>query len=235
MLYFYEVVYYYISIITMFQLQVIRMQSVTGFMKTNMLTLKQNKPWLVFSTVIFFGSTLLLGLLTSFFPQEVEQLYQAYFQELEQIGGEIFTAAPLWGTVMLLGNNFVTALLMILTGIFIGLPTFFILLINGGALGVLATILSLEGINPVPFYFFGVVPHGIFEIPAILIAGGIGLKIGSQIIRPPSGMNRRTSLKNNFFLGIQLMPAIFLLLLIAAVIEITITPVLLSQVAELQI
>ncbi len=189
---------------------------------------KINSSWIFRATVIFFGSSLLFGILTFLNPAEVEQLFYGYFDEIEQIGEQIFSTNPLVGTLMLFWNNFMAAMVMMLLGIIVAIPTFFALAMNGGALGVLAPLVSLQGENPFLLYLFGIVPHGIFEIPAILIAGGLGLKIGFQLIFPPPNFNRWASIKNNYNQGIKLLPGIISLLAMAAVVEIFVTPLLLS-------
>ncbi|OWZ84955.1 stage II sporulation protein M [Natranaerobius trueperi] len=195
--------------------------------------LKPFKLWLKLSTLIFFGSALVFGVFSFLFPDVIINAFHGYFGEIEQMGDKIFGTNPFYGTAVLFWNNFTAVLVMIFMGIILALPTFFALLVNGGALGVLASILTLQGENPLVFYGLGILPHGIFEVPAILIAGGLGLKIGYQILFPPEGINRGSNLKNNIKAGIKILPGIIIMLAVAAVIEIFITPFMLGLVAEI--
>ncbi|ACB85933.1 stage II sporulation protein M [Natranaerobius thermophilus] len=199
-----------------------------NFLSNNLKYLKLNSLWVKASTIVFFGSALFFGGIASLYPQLVENIFYGYFTEIEQIGEQVFGADPLIGTVMLFWNNLMASLIMILFGIILSLPTLFALSINGGALGVLASFMSFQGINPIPVYILGILPHGIFEIPAILISGGLGLKIGYQLLFPPSSANRLAALKTNINHGIKLLPGIVILLAVAAVIEIFVTPQLLD-------
>ncbi len=160
-------------------------------------------------------------------------IFETYFHEIGEIGDRVFSAEPLIGTILLFWNNLTAALVMIVFGVILGLPTIFALIINGGALGVLAPLISYQGENPLIFYLLGIVPHGIFEVPAILIAGAIGLKIGFQLLFPPSSSPRLSNLKSNFNLVVNLLPGLVILLAIAAIIEIYLTPQLLNMVVNL--
>ena len=83
--------------------------------------------------------------------------------------------------VGILLSNFTAVCLVLGLGIlpFLFLPAFGIIL-NGGAMGVLTAFLTIRGVDLGPVLLFGLLPHGIFEIPAFLYAAtlGIGLCLG---------------------------------------------------------
>ncbi len=113
-------------------------------------------------------------------------------------------------------------------------------LISLGAMGVIAYLvnLSLLGIvwrglewaelSPLKLYFFGVVPHGIFEIPSLIISFATVFYIGARSITP-FGKPISTIFIENIALWVRIMVGIIIpLLLIAAAIESSITIFLLE-------
>jgi stage II sporulation protein M len=74
----------------------------------------------------------------------------------------------------------------------------------------------------------GILPHGIIEIPAIIIAASQGFRLGKEVVSPPTGLNRSEAIKLNITKGIKLFVLILPLLLIAAVIEVYISTYLFS-------
>src|SRR5690606_34023372 len=53
--------------------------------------------------------------------------------------------------------------------------------------GFLFAQVVAAGLDPLPF-IAAIVPHGLVEIPAIVLAGAAALRLGSIITRPPDGM-----------------------------------------------
>ena len=67
-------------------------------------------------------------------------------------------------------------------GVFLGIPTAFVLLSNGWMLGTVAAAVRLGGYD---FQFWSlIVPHGVLELSVIVISGGTGLMLGDAILRP---------------------------------------------------
>ena len=56
-----------------------------------------------------------------------------------------------------------------------------------GLVGFFCGQVALIGVNPVLFFIAFVLPHGVLEIPAALLAGGATLRLGTSIIAPPPG------------------------------------------------
>lgn len=79
----------------------------------------------------------------------------------------------------ILQNNLLSSVLSILLGIFLGLFPLFSSITNGIVLGyVLGKTLEVAGI----LSWWRLLPHGIFELPAIFISFGLGIKLGSGFI-----------------------------------------------------
>lgn len=145
----------------------------------------------------------------------------SFFQNLNILGKIIFIFL----------NNLLVALISVFLGAILGLFPIFIALMNGFVVGIVAgKVLESNGIG---YLLVGLVPHGIFEIPAILIAIGLGLKFGYLIISTIiSILLGKPTKDNEFKLFIrELKPAfkiILILLCIGAFVEILITPLLIT-------
>nr|WP_218909074.1 stage II sporulation protein M [Nocardiopsis sinuspersici] len=79
-------------------------------------------------------------------------------------------------------NNAWVAAQAIIFGVALGLPTLAVLLMNAVNVGVGAGIMIAHGQGDV---FLGLIlPHGMLELTAVFVAGGVGLKLGWTIIAP---------------------------------------------------
>jgi stage II sporulation protein M len=98
---------------------------------------------------------------------------------------------------------------------------------NMGLVGGVMGAAHLIGYSPLLTFAVGVLPHGIFELTAIILATAAMLKVGAQLVTPQTekslGETLLLSLADWFrvFIGIVLP-----LLAIASVIEVYITPIL---------
>ncbi|MCR8660675.1 stage II sporulation protein M [Paenibacillus endoradicis] len=77
-------------------------------------------------------------------------------------------------------NNAIKSILVIFLGAFFGLFPIFFLIVNGMILGFVIQ-LSLDGTIDISVWdliFKTLLPHGILEIPALIVAGAYGLRLG---------------------------------------------------------
>jgi uncharacterized membrane protein SpoIIM required for sporulation len=106
-------------------------------------------------------------------------------------------------------------------------------MINIGLIGGLFALFELLGIQPWPLFLYGVVPHGIFEIPALMIGSAVVLYMGVAIVTPQVGKSMGEVILELFadwtkiFIGL-----VVPLLAIAALVEAYITPNLLAGVLK---
>lgn len=123
-------------------------------------------------------------------------------------------------------NNARALLVMIFGGIAFGIVPFFALIFNGFVVGV---VLALNFYHSQPLYFFlaGMLPHGILELPAILTGAAFGLKTGAELLFS-KGEIRLKRLKKNLKESILALGILIPMLLIAAIIEAVVTPLILS-------
>ena len=125
----------------------------------------------------------------------------------------------------ILSNNVKANILVILGGILFSIFSAFSLLLNAILIGYVASTI------PFARFVLLVVPHGIFEIPAILLAGSTAFMITHVIIRCIKGIfSKDLTLREEFSKSRNLIEAIIVsiiiilvLLVIAAFIEANIT------------
>ena len=121
---------------------------------------------------------------------------------------------------------------------FAGLFSFSVLgvilyMVNIGLIGGVFALLQLLGIQPWPIFLAGVLPHGIFELPALIIGSAVVLYMGVAIVTPQTGNSMGEVILElladwmKIFLGL-----VVPLLAVAAVIEAYITPALLANVLK---
>lgn len=128
-------------------------------------------------------------------------------------------------------HNLTTSLIMIAGGIVFGIVPVLFVLLNGALIGfVIAVTYHATHVSPFLLIIAGILPHGIFEIPAYLLASGIGIRIGVMLTQTIAGRNKQDSWK---MLGKDTALSVVIvagLLLIAAGIEAGVTPLLLKMV-----
>ncbi|QDH23694.1 stage II sporulation protein M [Saccharibacillus brassicae] len=126
-------------------------------------------------------------------------------------------------------NNAIKSVLVILLGAFFGLIPLIFLLINGMVLGFVVMVSHEQGENITELIFKGLLPHGILELPAIVIACAYGMKFGGLVIGSlfSLGAGKRERLAARWEHGMkQMLGAAFwivIMLFVAAAIESTIT------------
>ncbi|TCS94136.1 stage II sporulation protein M [Hazenella coriacea] len=124
-------------------------------------------------------------------------------------------------------KNMVASFSMIGLGFFFGIIPLISLISNGLMLGVaLASAAEVTGAHPFTLFMTTILPHGILEIPALIIAASLGIRFGVFIIRGFIGIFSRTVMEENKkdwkelrqHIGV-LMISVTILLFLAAMIE----------------
>jgi stage II sporulation protein M len=123
------------------------------------------------------------------------------------------------------------ALIFVLGLFSFGVLGILLYMLNIGIIGGLYALIELLGMNPLPMFAAGVLPHGIFELPALMIGSAIALYMGAALVTPQTGKSMGEVIIElladwvKIFLGI-----VIPLLAVAAVIEAYVTPGLLISV-----
>ena len=85
-------------------------------------------------------------------------------------------------TSHIMTNNLSVSFIAFAGGIMFGVGTFFLLFNNGMMLGVIGAACHQYGMSLALWSF--IAPHGSLELPAIIIAGGAGFRIGRAMLFP---------------------------------------------------
>jgi len=125
-------------------------------------------------------------------------------------------------------RNISIALVSFIVGILLAYLTLTIIFYNGYLLGYIAALYVYTGVlagnMELGWYFIaGVAPHGVLEIPAILLAATAGLAVGASWMFPGRRM-RKAALTETAREVFLLVGAAALLLVVSGIIEAFITP-----------
>ncbi|MEE2643205.1 MAG: stage II sporulation protein M [Planctomycetota bacterium] len=113
-------------------------------------------------------------------------------------------------------NNSKVAILVMATGILVAFPSVLILFYNGMVLGVFVAVHHRAGIYTEMWAW--ILPHGITEMGAIILAGGVGLHLGKSVLAPGQ-FSRSECLKRVGKEAGTIVAASILMLIFAAIVE----------------
>ncbi|MEJ0087293.1 MAG: stage II sporulation protein M [Pseudomonadota bacterium] len=177
------------------------------------------------SAALFVVPTLLVGWLVYQRPdlilsvvdtQTAAQFEQMYSDSADSIGS-LRTSDDDWQMFgYYIWNNISIAFQCFAAGIFGGVGSMFYLVFNGVMGGAVAGYLTERGLGST-FYSF-VVTHAAFELTAIVLSGGVGLRLGHSLISP----GRRSRLQSLVVAAREctvILYGVTVMLLIAAAIE----------------
>ena len=167
--------------------------------------IKESKFYIYIGVFIFF----FFSLIGFVFPMFQEQI----FRIIEELSA-LFEGKNLWETIgLIFFNNARASIIAIIAGVFFGIFPLVIALGNGYLVGFVSRLVT-DNVSILELW--RLLPHGVFELPAVLISVGFGLKIGIEILIKPG--------KQNFFRNLEMSLKAFVLvvlplLVIAAIIE----------------
>ncbi len=169
-------------------------------------------------------SAVVLGL----FAEQAQAIVESFMAEVQQSG--LLDENGSISLMALFGNNLQATLTAVAMGFvpFVFLPVFS-LVVNGAVIGAVLALSGMMGLQLWQMIFLGLLPHGIFEIPAIML----GVAMGLYLCRQMNGTLRKRpgTPKIEAVLPHLCRVAVFgvvSLLAAAAVIETCVTPLLLG-------
>ncbi|AJE52281.1 stage II sporulation protein M [Paenibacillus polymyxa] len=189
---------------------------------------------LILIAALFFCASIVVGWLSTGVIQAM------LAQQMEGLGGVAQrlqnSEHPQWSFfVFIFFNNAIKCVLVIYTGALFGIVPFIFLIVNGMVLGFVVHLQTDMGRSMYEIVVKGLLPHGVIELPVLIIACAFGLKFGVNIIstlgtsiglkRKGTGPSWEVFLKQT--LTVSIWSVIFLF--IAAAIESGITYSLLSH------
>lgn len=167
--------------------------------------LSECRRYIYFATIFFFLSVIFGFIFSSSFGFIDKMLAELANQTKDLNGLELI--------FYILQNNVQAALATLAFGLFFGILPILNIITNGVVLGyVLNLVWQVSGAGE----FWRILPHGIFELPAIFISAGMGIRLGLVIFskREKKEFRRIVYESVNAFLF-----AVIPLLIVAAVIE----------------
>ena len=189
--------------------------------------LKRDRYLLTIITLLFLISVLLGALLPKFNPEAAQQVVNYYAEHLKNIAEKIKHTSVSVQIFTICFNNLSASITAIVLGALI-FPPLLSLLVNGVGIGVFQYYAQTHSEMGELRYYLSLAPHGIFEIPAFLIAVALGVRFGLRLWRwiwHYFMHGESLPILREFFRDLKYYGILVLLLLItAAVIEITLTP-----------
>ena len=176
-------------------------------------------------TLLLFLATVMIGWVGSAQnPSIGEELIKLFGKEVaSQMDGK----NPFDMCVKIFFNNLEACILLFLGGATFGIITIFIMSLNGIVIGAIIEIVHTDH-TPL-FVAAAILPHGIFEIPAFILSGAIGILLAQSLIAEWYGKGDAAADARRF--GRLFILYVLPLLVIAAYVEAFITPVVIHLVA----
>ncbi len=167
--------------------------------------------------------SLLLGVIVSIQNPDISLKFLTTFKDSF---GWIMNLSPLERMFEIFMNNARNSLLALVLGVLFGIVPLLVVAVNGLIVGMVSEIFA--GQKGIAFLLAAILPHGIIELPLILISAAIGLRLGHVMYLHVKG--ERTNLKQEFRDGVLFyFTRIAPLLLVAAMIETFVTPEIASK------
>lgn len=176
-------------------------------------------------SVVLYALTTLLGFEVAQGPGGDEATARAV-QGLAEILAPLAGLEPPAMMAFIFLNNAVKSLAVILLGFSLGIVPFIFLVLNGVITGVVLNAVASEAGPGAAIAL--IAPHGIIEVPAILLASALGFRVAEAVIWRIAG--RPASPSREFKAGLSLYVKVVLpSLLVAAVIEAFVTPLFIGR------
>jgi uncharacterized membrane protein SpoIIM required for sporulation len=127
---------------------------------------------------------------------------------------------------MLFWHNLRAELLILLLGIFsFGVLSVLIFIGNFALIGAVLGSLPSLGLSPALVFISGILPHGIVELPSIILISAAALHMGLRLVTPDEGRTIGETMIVTFADVLKVLVAVCIpLLIVAALIEANITP-----------
>jgi uncharacterized membrane protein SpoIIM required for sporulation len=148
-------------------------------------------------------------------PDEVRQLVEQDFQSYYSSHPASAFAAHVWT------NNAWLAAGALSLGVLLGLPTLWLLWLNAANVGVAGGLMAAH--HRLGLFFGLILPHGLLELTAVLLASAAGLRIGWTVI-DPGRRTRSQALGDEVRAATTIALALVAVLAVAGTIEAFVTP-----------
>ena len=136
----------------------------------------------------------------------------------------VFGSYPVDTFVMLAANNWLVSATAAFGGVSFGVPTGVDMLLNGALIG------GLYGVTDPTAFLALVAPHGIIELPAIFIAGGLGFHVAAVALDVVTGRATLSRFVRAFRMAYRVLLGLAVVLVVAALIEAFLTPTIAAAI-----
>lgn len=141
-------------------------------------TILVNKRNIKIAVLIF-----VLSIVSGYIINPNNELIVSSFAKLNELANDIINnKSVLYSISTIFLNNLKVALFMILLGTIFGVYPIIMLSFNGIFIGIFIKMFVENG-QPVTLLFLGLLPHGLFELAAIILAAAYGMKLGFAVFR----------------------------------------------------
>ena len=181
-----------------------------------------HKRWL-FVAISLFGIGLVLGLAT---PASVADSLFEDVAALEEFADPLASLPQSSIFALIFIKNVSAVLISFALSPIICLAPVMALVINGWLLGLVSTTVIQE--KSLGYLLAGLLPHGVFELPALVIGEAVALSFGTAVILALFREEKRKLLLPNLKRNLRYLVVALALFLPAAIIETYLTPLLLS-------
>ncbi len=163
----------------------------------------------IFAMTFFFIFFTIIG----FFIETPKPIYDQLVELIKQILKETQGMSQMELISYILFNNIKSTFFVLFGGIILGIFPVFNALANGYLLGFVSSAsVSADGI----LSLWKLMPHGVFELPAVFISLGLGLRLGTFIFQK----NKLDSFRNYLINSLRVFLLVVIpLLIIAGIIE----------------
>ncbi len=179
------------------------------------------KRW-IFVAIGLFGVGIALGLAT---PVSIAELFSENLAAFEELAA-IFVPFQITTAIFIFLKNVSALLISFVFSPILCLVPILALTVNGWLISFISVAVVQE--ESLGLLLAGLLPHGIFELPAIIIGEAAALSFGTMAIIALIVKEKRKRLLPNLKQNLRYLILAFALLLPAAIIETYITPLLMS-------
>ncbi len=180
------------------------------------------KKWILVAVALF-GIGMALGLIV---PAGSVSFLSEDIVALGELGDFLFSLPPALTAVAIFFKNVLALLFSFAFSPIFGLAPIMALVLNGWVLTMVSTMIIQE--KSLGFVLAGLLPHGIIELPALILGEAAALSFGFMVILVLFKKRQKNQLLPSLKQNSKYLAIAFALLVPAAIIETFVTPLLLD-------
>lgn len=179
------------------------------------IALEGSRSFINLVVILFFLGALLGWFGYPLFEERVDEF-------IKKIYAGVIVEDDFWGTVKnIFLRNASTTIILVASGILI-FPAILIIGGNGLVVGIVARHANKNGIE-LGRILISLIPHGVFELPALFISAGLGMNIGWSILHPEGQSRVKTGIKALKYGLLAFITVVIPLLVLAAFLEMAVS------------